>query len=223
MTTTRTNDTHRRGPCPDPPEILEGDAVRAVARSVLAAVRNTSRVRPAVYLAGKIGFKDWRHDVVRGLGRGDEAPWRTRPAAVLSGLADYAGPFFVSCDHGCYHGPGAHGVLGSAEVGLCQEQPHDRLAGRPFVMAECLAAIDRADVVFGWVDCTDCYGTLFELGYAKALGKRVVVARPPDRPDLDELWFTFTACAPEVVIARSPIAALCSALVPVAMRAASAR
>jgi hypothetical protein len=37
-------------------------------------------------------------------------------------------------------------------------------------------AIEAADLVFAWIDGPDCYGTILEIGYARALGKAVVVA-----------------------------------------------
>ena len=37
-------------------------------------------------------------------------------------------------------------------------------------------AIQRADLVFAWIDGPDCYGTILEIGYARAMDKAVVVA-----------------------------------------------
>jgi nucleoside 2-deoxyribosyltransferase len=37
-------------------------------------------------------------------------------------------------------------------------------------------AIQRADLVFAWIDSPDCYGTILEIGYARAMNKVVVVA-----------------------------------------------
>lgn len=56
------------------------------------------------------------------------------------------------------------------------------------VVALCQEAIRQSDVVFAWLDSTDAYGTLVELGYARALQKQVWVAGPSDFPDL---WFAY--------------------------------
>lgn len=59
---------------------------------------------------------------------------------------------------------------------------------RTSVMQKCLAQIDSADVVFAWIEGHDCYGTLAEIGYAKAKGKQVIVGVHGDLAG-GELWF----------------------------------
>jgi hypothetical protein len=55
-------------------------------------------------------------------------------------------------------------------------------------VAGCVAsAINSSDLVFAWIDSLDCYGTILEIGMAKALGKAVAVAVHYDVP-ADELW-----------------------------------
>jgi len=54
-----------------------------------------------IYLAGKIAQNDWRHELFPGL-RGAE-DFDGPPARW--GF-DYAGPYFISDDHGLQHGPG---------------------------------------------------------------------------------------------------------------------
>ena len=77
-----------------------------------------------IYLAGKIGKNDWRHDIVGtclsdacsdfyAYGRQDETAqiameWPVLPKAIFAEY-DYTGPYFVACDHGCFHGIGTHG------------------------------------------------------------------------------------------------------------------
>ena len=56
------------------------------------------------------------------------------------------------------------------------------------VVALCQEAIRQSDVVFAWLDQEDAYGTLVELGYAKALQKQVWIAGPRVFP---ELWFAY--------------------------------
>lgn len=87
----------------------------------------------------------------------------------------------------------------------------------------CLNAISRSDLIFAWIDDLTGYGTLTEIGYAKGLGKLILIAtpEPPDQhsiPDwypgvpgsiqpqpssLDELWFAFTL-ATQVVACDNP-------------------
>jgi nucleoside 2-deoxyribosyltransferase len=56
------------------------------------------------------------------------------------------------------------------------------------VVTLCQEAIRQSDVVFVWLDQEDAYGTLVELGYAKALQKRVWIAGPAYLPDM---WFAY--------------------------------
>jgi nucleoside 2-deoxyribosyltransferase len=115
-----------------------------------------------VYLAGKIQENDWRHAIFRGL--------RNNRQTVRDGF-QYCGPFFISCDHGCYHGPGEHG-RGAGSDRECEVKPETRLS----VVEKCRSWIDAADVVFCYVDRERAFGTLFELGYAVAKGKPIFLA-----------------------------------------------
>lgn len=47
----------------------------------------------------------------------------------------------------------------------------------------CIGQIKECDAVFAWIDSYDCYGTLFELGYAKGLGKPVFIYHKSCLPD----------------------------------------
>ena len=60
------------------------------------------------------------------------------------------------------------------------------------ITTDCLAWIDESHCFFAWISTLDGYGTLAELGYAKARGKPIFVAF--DRAslthvDIAELWF----------------------------------
>lgn len=55
------------------------------------------------------------------------------------------------------------------------------------------AALAASDLVFAYVTAMDCHGTLFELGYASALGKRVIVAFAPNI-DAADFWFSSMQC-----------------------------
>lgn len=56
------------------------------------------------------------------------------------------------------------------------------------VVELCFAAIRSSDLVFAWIESPDAYGTLVELGYAKAQGKQIWVAGPEYYSDL---WFAY--------------------------------
>ena len=132
-------------------------------------------MKPAVYLAGKIGQTDWRHGLVPTL-RGHV--WADGP--IDAGDFLYCGPFFVSCDHGCNHRPGSHGAAAG-----CGGQPK-------FTHSEVVKhnnqALDDCDLVFAYITSPDCYGTLHELGWAVRAGKRVLVVFAPGMP-VDDFWY----------------------------------
>lgn len=67
----------------------------------------------------------------------------------------------------------------------------------------CLDQIQRSDIVFAWLDDMEAYGTLFEIGYAKALGKQVWIGAG-GFADPSELWFTL-ANADKYVPADRPL------------------
>jgi hypothetical protein len=62
-----------------------------------------------------------------------------------------------------------------------------------------LDGIKQCDVLFVWIDDMEAYGTLIEIGFAKALGKHIVLATPPlekttandPANPFGELWFAF--------------------------------
>jgi Nucleoside 2-deoxyribosyltransferase len=145
-----------------------------------------------IYLAGKISRYDWRHDIVKGLrnvysgdcegdftGIGTPDTWTALPKAVF-GL-DYMGPYFISDDHGCCHGADSHGA--AAIPG------HNGNSRQSEVTRWCTNAIERSDIIFAWLEDTTCYGTLVELGYAKALGKTIWIAGIDARWIDSDLWF----------------------------------
>lgn len=162
----------------------------------------------SIYLAGKIAKGDWRHEIVglRGAwgsnGEMPESEWPIMRAAVF-GL-DYTGPYFMSDDHGCGHGSSTHGC---GEDGLvCYAYPAPK---KPDIVRLCQRAIKRSDVFFAWLDELTAYGTLVEIGYATALGKRVIIGRKPSKllNQIDDMWFAFDSAA-HVIPADSPIAAV---------------
>jgi hypothetical protein len=152
-------------------------------------LRQYSNIR--VYCIGKISHNGWRNQLFPI--RNETAPdssapqyweWPDIPIERLPGAA-YVGPYFLSCDHGCYHSePHSHGVAagGDAEGGAYPG------LSRPDVAKRCLSAIESATHIFAWIDDTTAYGSLVEIGYAKALNKSVHLYFS-STADLGDLWF----------------------------------
>lgn len=134
-------------------------------------------MKPRIYIAGKIGKNDWRHHLIPKL---REHIWGDGPLNIPD--AYYVGPFFVSCDHGCFHGPNRHGMQ---EQDGCTEGSYERQQ----VIDLNMAAMHNADLIFAYITSADCYGTLYEIGWAVRDGKRVAVAFAPEI-DPSDFWFS---------------------------------
>ena len=132
-----------------------------------------------VYVAGKISKNDFRHRLVPGLAN---HAFGQEEIVTLDFI--YVGPFFVSCDHGCYHGKGTHGVTN--ELGCAEELEHTRLD----VISKNNAAIDSADLVFAYITATDCHGTMVEIGRVtnNLFRPRLAIAFAPGVP-FDDFWY----------------------------------
>lgn len=137
---------------------------------------------PRVYLAGKISKHDWRHSLFPL--RHVELTYDREHDRVVSRERlnhdgfEYAGPYFLGDDHGCFHGPGQHGIIdpGWADGHSMSDRDFPQVLSRRTVSQSCLAWIADADVVFCWLEGVDAYGTLVELGYAHARGIPIYVA-----------------------------------------------
>ena len=131
------------------------------------------------YFAGKIARDAcWRQALITdgdNIDVGDEWAVRrirgTRHACV--------GPYFMEFDD---HRPDVERDHG-------YEADHHDGVDRGDCVRRCLAAIDQCDVFYAWLDAADCYGTLTEMGYAKALGKRVWVGCGDGFEAADDMWF----------------------------------
>lgn len=138
----------------------------------------------SVYFAGKISHNGWR------IGWGELV---CEQAEKIEDLAKYeyqindeltyTGPIFLSCDHGCYHGPGTHGV-GADGLGcgglptICMED----------VLYICKSQIERAEILFAYIDSADCFGTIAEIGFAHAIGKDIFIVFS-NKELKEEMWF----------------------------------
>ncbi len=141
-----------------------------------------------IYFAGKVDKNDWRHEIAPGLRR--HTVDESKPENIVSSMPLetafpsilYNGPYVINCDHGCYHGPTTHGC--GSEEGTCTQED----LTRDEIMATCVSLIYKSDAVYAWIDSTDCYGTLAEIGFAKGIGKPVFINTKKDDA-LKELWF----------------------------------
>lgn len=153
---------------------------------------------------------------------------------AIFGEHDYVGPFFLSCDHGCAHGASTHGVGAYALAdGLVTERwvesdgtvetvevptnratfclGDERVPQRAHVVDLCLQGVRRADLVFAWLDDPSGFGTIYELGYARGYGRRVVLAAP-DAPWMADCWFASYGADQFLAGQHDPVAALRLAL-----------
>jgi hypothetical protein len=164
----------------------------------------------SVYLAGRISkpHGDWRQEIISGwrvggcswrsFDTGDAGMVREGAVPLPDGRRiDYSGPWWLDIwgGHGGGIGPHAFGEECDWDHGSVSGQ-----IGDPADVARyCYECIRGANLVFAWIDSRECYGTLLETGWAKALDKVLVVATPKwDR----ELWLA-CAAADRFIMAES--------------------
>jgi len=152
---------------------------------------------PYVYCAGKIAKNDWRHEIFPGLRGinfevyfqvlqdGDISKDCAKYELDYTKTVKYAGPFFISCDHGCAHGPHAHGL--GVNIDACFSS-HSQLFTRWDVVALCFKWLKDADMVFAWLTSKTAFGSMVELGWASMLGKPIFIASDSEQM-LQEAWF----------------------------------
>ena len=128
-----------------------------------------------VYLAGKISPNGWRQSIFDMRNNFSDYEYSNITAMIDTEFKynkniSITGPWFLSCDHSCYHGERNHGV------GI-----HSNCSGNecgPFTGKEvtdiCRYQISKSDIIFAYINDDTCYGTLAEIGYAKAKGKKIV-------------------------------------------------
>jgi hypothetical protein len=150
-----------------------------------------------VYLAGKISKNVWRHQIVIGLRCVDfEGIERITDYPIwgdgISPGVNYSGPYFVGCDHGCYHGRNSHGVFNL--IGECSGQAAPARDHRG-VLGSARIQIDRSNLVFAWIEDLTCFGTLAEIGYARGRNKFIAIGGLY----FSDLWFVYEMadCLPE--------------------------
>jgi hypothetical protein len=169
-----------------------------------AAIEKEAAKHPphTFYFCGKIAHTDWRHRILdlRGVEYPLEAYRSGGTPIVEHGLGPglhYGGPFFVGCDHGCYHGSNSHGA-GCNKEDTCYCV--DSVPREHEITGNSLRSIIGADIVFTWLDDLSAYGSFAELGIAYGLAHRIWLAWPKPLPDL---WF-IQQMASVTVVAESP-------------------
>lgn len=158
--------------------------------------RSVGKEHYNVYLAGKIDFNDWRGAFINYRNAGlwwfediDARPVESfiSQRIAIDESATMTGPYFISCDHGCYHGEGKHGVGAEADehgYAGCMGQ----FLERKDVEYISRKQIDAADVVLAYINDPTCYGTLAEIGYARARNKYIIVVYASDELR-ESMWF----------------------------------
>lgn len=152
---------------------------------------------PHVYLAGKISLCDWRMPIVGyrcgGLYGGDNVDitkyrikylCKNKNESTVQEVT-ITGPWFLACDHGCYHGDNSHG-LGINKLG-CNIANDDNYSERE-VYDICLKQIDNSNLVFAYIDDDTCYGSIYEISYAISHDKYVVIIFANENL-MSDMWF----------------------------------
>jgi len=145
-----------------------------------------------LYIAGKINKHDFRrqnpilNNILDKFCDGAElaklGDILSRGHCSLSNSVNYMGPFPSQMSHAS--STYTHGLHGSRMYG-----DSDRNGTRERVQDICQEGIKRCDVFFAFFekDSGSAYGTVAEIGYAKALGKKIIIAGEYN----DDLWFAY--------------------------------
>lgn len=196
------------------------DRIRWLTRKPAVLCRREIR---SVYLAGKVAGTTWRDALTGGQWSregtssagaiGYDDPWWTHEDAVAlpdGRTLDLTGPFWRmlgECGDGWMRGSGglhANGQYGGDHGCYVVTNPE-------FLAEQIALTIDQSHLVFAWLDTRESYGTLVELGYARARATYdaangvggwpiVVVACPKwDR----ELWLAYQM-AHKFIVAPTP-------------------
>lgn len=190
--------------------------------------------RRNVYMAGKFSGKphcngrgNWRELIIPEFSSYSwESPFYYNR---IRGYHHYVGPYYAGrlsshsshiakCTHGCdvnyysdYKSSDGSTVYYPCDI----ESSYDK----KFIQDNCLEAIYLCNTFFVWIDSLDCFGTLAEIGYAKALEKDIFIGisedleipitpignnkKPHNYDDQSDLWF-IEGMAKSVIRAKSP-------------------
>jgi len=160
------------------------------------------------YLAGKITGTAWRDEIVAGW---SDARSTAYANAVEDRLWLSVGNVTTACGVSLdYCGPWWKDLSGGHASSTENSHPH--ACGDPFQVlddywerqyAEDRLEVSRnvhrticgADMLFAWIDSADCYGTIYEIGLARAQRKVVVVAvSKAFQIEASDMWLAFEGC-----------------------------
>lgn len=167
-----------------------------------------------IYLAGKISGNDWRSELVGMYKQASLCFWKNlmnkhetwESCSYFSMPDDYTmmfnppydeheliGPYlFNNGDegHGCLYI--THGIEQGLETHDGEIHNHSSCDcfGKEHIRKMCQEQIKNSDRVFAWITKWISPGTLWEIGYAEALGKQVDVAVSHETPDseVEDCW-----------------------------------
>lgn len=122
--------------------------------------------------------------------RYDAAPeppdWPSAPNSWVLDIHEYTGPYRIELPPGA--DTSSYGTFHATEWTGSHGWPDE--TWRPLIANRCLYQLAKADLVFAYINRPDCYGTLIELGFARALGKFVYLAVDVDAEwDWTDYWF----------------------------------
>ena len=171
-----------------------------------------------VYIAGKVAS----HGVLRNvLLQGNRMQPTTIKNPDIGADVYYAGPYAISCDHGCFHGDGTHG-LGSKRVSYTcggfaedwmERKGYNEKSARAFHLNTCQEQILFADIFIACIEPDEippiqqgdlpdytsfsCFGTFLEIGVALALHKPIIfiLSKNVTPKQETDLWFVLQAGA----------------------------
>lgn len=164
-----------------------------------------------IYLAGRVTNADWREAIVDDMPPEPRVFYRdgwVRFTPRLDGIFkvhDCVGPFYVAHDTAVHYNDLADLVATKHRFGM--ELSHTVDAIQAEVNQACIKAIDACDLLFAWLDGPDLYGTLVEIGYARAAHKGMWIA---SSGFIDELWFAYHTAGLITTHFTRPRDALCA-------------
>ncbi len=163
-----------------------------------------------VYLAGKISKNDWCHELVKGA-RITAEIWEQISALPMTTGDTMVGPFFVACDHGCFHSRGTHGARLPEETSLCAPDSQHPIS-KHRVRQKALYGIEGCDLFIAYLglDFNSAYGTMAEIGAAHVWGKQIVLVIHPKLAS-EDFWFLKTM-ANFIISSDNPVDAVYSLL-----------
>lgn len=183
------------------------------------ANRQANLALPVIYMAGKMGgpednqkpdshFSCWRiFDVSRSSARGNLGTESSETDVLIAPPQEMV--FHGTRTRFMYSGPWkAQGIDHGYLNGVSSSSP-DRAQNAAYRGA--LQGISRADVVVAYLEDLEAYGTMVEIGYARATNKRVIVITSPalHKPPLNNgwgsgLWFAIRAADRHIELPDRP-------------------